>query len=86
MVINADASAGKLRLQIEDVQRGEVIPGLSFDDCQPVRADGLRLPVCWGNMELTTKKLKSLSGRTIRFRFELSGAKLFTLDLLELGM
>ena len=37
LVVNADASAGELRIEIEDVQRGDVVPGLSFDDCQPIR-------------------------------------------------
>lgn len=71
--VNADAAGGRLRAQVWDGNgEGAVLPGFSFDDCEPVCADGLRLPVRWRG-----SRLASLAGRTVRIEFELAGASLF---------
>jgi hypothetical protein len=36
--VNADASAGRVRVQLRDAESGAVVPGMSFIDCKPIIA------------------------------------------------
>ncbi len=74
--VNATAAAGALRVAVQDARSGATLPGFSFSDCEPIRADGLRLPVRWRQADLGT-----LAGETVRFEFELTRADLFGFDL-----
>ena len=76
LVVNAEAASGRLRVQVRDAATDEVVPGLSFDDCQAISDDGLRVPVRWG----TGDGLGAVAGRMVRLEFELTSAKLFAFD------
>lgn len=80
LAVNADSSAGKLRIQVRDASDNTAIPGLSFDDCQPITADGLSLEVCWESEEQTLRKLASLANKAIKLEFELTNARVFAFD------
>jgi len=82
-IVNADAVGGMMRVQIDSLETGKAIPGLDFSGCRPIREDGVRLPVLWGDGGNTTEKLLALRGRNVRVRFELQAARLFSFDLTE---
>ena len=47
LALNATvASQGEIRVEIRDTD-GRALPGFAFADCQPITADGVRLPVAW---------------------------------------
>jgi hypothetical protein len=83
LVVNADASTGTLRVQVRDANSDVVIDGLSFDDCVPITADGLRLEVCWPTEEQTSLKLAALANQAIKLEFELMDAALFAFDFVK---
>ncbi len=70
--VNLAATKGKLRAELQDVS-GTVIEGFALSDCELTTGDGLALPVRWRGQPL----LKHLAKRTVRVRFELSGASLY---------
>ncbi len=75
LVLNADASGGRVRVQMRTADDGAVLRGFAFEDCEPVTSDGSRLPVRW-------KKDPQLpSGQQVRFEFELMDAKLFAFEV-----
>ena len=73
--INADASAGSLRMELVD-DRGQTLPGFSADDCTPLTADGLAQAVRWKSRATLP------ADRPYRLRFHLQRASLyaFTID------
>ena len=73
IVLNADASGGRIRAQVR-YPTGGVVPGLSFDDCEPVTGDGLALPVRWKG------DLAKLND-DVRLEFEITDARLFGFDV-----
>ena len=75
LTVNADASAGELRVRLRDPSTGQVIPGTSFADCEPVSRDGLRQPVRWRK-----KDLASLAGQVIEIEFRMKGVDLFAFE------
>jgi hypothetical protein len=75
LTVNADASSGPLRVQISDAATGRVINGLSFDDCVPITADGLRQPVRWRKGSLS-----ELADRNICLEFQITNASLFAFE------
>lgn len=84
-VLNADASKGRIRVQVRDV-KGDVIPGFSFADNAPVTGDGPVLPVQWtinvnNEMKPGLIDLYRLHDQTIRLEFEITNARLFGFDL-----
>jgi len=84
-VVNADASRGRIRVQVREMT-GQVIPGYSFDDCAPISGDGIRLPVEWttnvnGEMQPGIIDLARLNDQTVRLEFEITNAKLFAFEL-----
>ncbi|MBN2308822.1 MAG: hypothetical protein JXR94_07630 [Candidatus Hydrogenedentes bacterium] len=72
--LNADAAGGRIRVQVlgED---GQPLPGFTLEDCAPVEADGLAVPVTWG------RPLGALKGSRVRFEFVLQNARLFAFNL-----
>jgi len=74
LAINADASAGSIRVRVLD-ERGEEIPGFGFADCLPVTGDSLAAPIQW------TRPLAEIAGQPIRLEFLLKNARLFALML-----
>lgn len=75
LVLNADASRGRLRVQVRSAENGAVIPGFAFAQCTAITADGLKLPVRWRAEEHLPKD------KAIQLEFELLDAKLFAFDL-----
>jgi hypothetical protein len=74
LVINADASGGKIRARLADAA-GKSIAGFGYDDVTPVTGDGLALPLKWRS------DLSKLNGQTASIEFELTNAKLFAFEL-----
>lgn len=66
------SAAGSLRVQVEDA-RGTVISGFSFDDCREIIGDQISRAVTWGGANLA-----SLQNKTVRLRFKLHDADLFS--------
>jgi hypothetical protein len=73
LVLNADASKGRIRAQVR-YPTGGVIPGFAYDDAEPVTGDGLALPVKWKG------QLADLRD-DVRLEFEITDAKLFGFDV-----
>ncbi len=74
LVLNFSSSAaGEIRVQMEDIH-GRPFPGYAFSDCPPVFGDTLERIVKWEN----GSDLSSLEGRTIRLRFLLKDADLYS--------
>jgi hypothetical protein len=73
VALNADASRGEIRVAACD-ESGGAIAGFSFDDCEPIRADAVEIPLRWKT------PLAQLRGRTIRLKVRLTSARLFAFD------
>jgi len=73
--LNADAAAGRIRVQIRDAHSGDVLPAMSFADCMPITSGGLRQAVQWQDA-----RLADLAGKTVRIEFEMTDADLFAFE------
>lgn len=69
------SAAGSLRVQVEDAQ-GTAVSGFSFNDCREIIGDQISRKVTWG-----AANLASLQNRTVRLRFKLHDADLFSWHL-----
>jgi hypothetical protein len=69
----SSSAAGDIRVEIQDIN-GIPFPGYSLGDCSPVFGDSLKRTVHWNN----GTNLSSLEGKTIRLRFELKDADLYS--------
>ena len=76
LFVNAALGKGTLRAEMTD-EDGCVLPGRSAADCEPITGDGVKVRVRWK----TSDDLSPLAGKTIRFRFVLSGTELNGGDL-----
>jgi len=77
--LNADCGKeGALRVQVLNA-RGEVFPGYSFEECVPVKGDGLKSRVRWKSKA----DLSALFAQTIHLEFEIQNASLFAFDVLS---
>ena len=72
--VNADARGGELRAEILDGEGNLLRPGLSLGRSAPVSRDGVRIPLRWSGAE----DLGELRGQTVRLRFQLRNADLFS--------
>ena len=72
LFVNVDNPSGGLRVEILD-SRGKLIPPFSCENCVPVAADKTLHAVRWKD----TGDLSGLSGKEVKFRFHLSGGKLY---------
>ncbi|MFH1742731.1 MAG: SGNH/GDSL hydrolase family protein [bacterium] len=75
--VNADAAGGKLRVQVRNAETREVVPRLSFIDCEPITADGLRQAVQWRHGNLS-----DAAGQTVQLEFEMTGTDLFAFEFI----
>jgi hypothetical protein len=73
LLINAKCDYGTIRVELlgEDDQP---LPGYALDDCVPVSADGVSVPVTWKDHA----DLAGAAGKTARIRFELKNARLYS--------
>ena len=77
LFLNADASAGEIRVEVlkfEPGQPPQVIAGLSRKDCLVVHQDGVALPVHWKNDEV----LKTVPRGNICLKIYLKNAQLYS--------
>jgi hypothetical protein len=71
--VNVDAHAGQLRMEVLDADE-KPIPSFTMSDCVPVTVDSTRQRITWK----TAADLSTLVGKPLRFRFELTGAQLYS--------
>ena len=76
LVVNADASRGLLQVEALNLY-GEPIEGLTRDECQPIRSDGLRHTVTWKS----GKQLRDVE-QQVRLRFCLKHTQLYSFAVL----
>ena len=72
LFVNADASGGEIRVDIIDARGRQVLEGWETGS-GPLRGDQLSAEVQWPG-----KELRSLIGKTVRFRFHLGDAHLYS--------
>ena len=73
LVLNAKSDYGEIRVELQD-ENEKPLPGYSLEDCDPVTADGLELPVTWKDQP----DLSGAAGKTVRIRFQLKNARLYS--------
>jgi hypothetical protein len=76
LVVNADASQGLLQVEALNLY-GEPIEGLTREECQPIRSDGLRHTVTWKS----GKQLREIE-QPFRLRFYLQQTQLYSFAVL----
>lgn len=77
LFVNAEV-AGEIRVELLDAS-GKIIAPFSAAQCEPVRGDATKHRVRWQS----TDNLRELSGQTVRFRFALTRAHLFSFWVAE---
>ena len=78
LAVNAAASAGHVRVEIQDAS-GKPLPGYPLDDCVPLQGDGISQSVRWHGSDLLPP---STAERPIRFHFDVKKAKLYGVQAL----
>jgi hypothetical protein len=79
LVINfATSAAGSVRVEIQD-ESGKPAPGFALGDCPEIYGDEVEHAVIWKD----GSSLKSLGGNSIRLRFALKDADLYSLKFAE---
>ncbi|HXG24246.1 MAG TPA: hypothetical protein VNJ09_06795 [Chthonomonadales bacterium] len=73
LFINTKADFGRVEVEVLD-EGGAVIPGFSKEECLPVTTDNVDSAVAWRDRS----DMNSLKGRTVRFRFYLWNARLYS--------
>ena len=74
MTLNADASRGRIRVQLSD--SGGVLEGYAYADCQPITSDTATAPVRWqGKSQLPA------TDRPHQIAFEIRNANLYEFSL-----
>jgi PA14 domain-containing protein len=76
--VNANAALGCIRVQVHDAKTGNVLPHMSFADCQPIHVDALRQSVRWRR-----GKLSDLAGKRVQLEFEMTRADLFGYEFIQ---
>ena len=69
----ASSVAGGIRVEVQD-EAGHPLPGFALAECAPVFGDAHERPVTW----LSGARIGTLAGRTVRLRFELQDAHLYS--------
>jgi len=70
----SSSAAGDIRIEIQDAN-GRPLPGFSLEDCPPIFGDAIERQIPWKN----GVDLSKLEGKTIRLRFVLKDADLYSL-------
>lgn len=75
LTVNYSTSAlGRLRIEIQDMQTGQPLPGFSMADADELFGDHVSQTVAWKD----NTDISSLSGRAVRLRFQLHDGDLFS--------
>ena len=83
MHINANATGGSIRAELQDV-KGTPITGFTMDDCDPLTGDSLDHPMSWGGKSQLPAEIVGAAymtgypGRVLSIRFDITRAKLFS--------
>ena len=72
LYVNAEA-AGEIRVEITSADGRTVLPGWGLAQCQPVVGDHARVELRWADRQLT-----ELQGKSVRIRFHLKDAHLYS--------
>ncbi len=80
LLLNADAANGEVTASLA-MEDGRPIPGFSKKEFQPIRQDGLDLPMRWSGKN----DLAELVGKKIRVRIAAKNAALYALRMVEPG-
>lgn len=72
LFMNVDAPNGRLRAEVLD-EKGEPIEPFTLGNCRPLSTDSTLVSITWN----TGSDLSKLSGRPVRFRFELQNGSLY---------
>ncbi len=75
--LNVDASAGEGRVEILD-ERGEIIPGFTAEECDPINKDLVSFKVTWKNKA----NLDVIQTNKIKLRFQMRNAKLYAFQFI----
>jgi hypothetical protein len=70
----ATSAAGQMRVEIQDAE-GKALPGFALADCEPIWGDHTGRMVKWKGGD----DVSALAGESVRLRFEMSDADLFSL-------
>jgi len=70
-------SKGESKVEVQDPE-GKAMPGFSLEDCTPINGDSIDQAVTWKGGDL-----KSLAGTSVRLRFALKEADLYSLKFSE---
>jgi hypothetical protein len=74
LILNFSSSAaGEIRVEIQDIDH-DPVPGYSLSECPPIFGDAIAREVYWKS----GSNLSSLAGKTIRLRFVLKDADLYS--------
>ena len=74
------SGAGDVRVEIQD-STGKPIPGYTLDDCQSIVGDHIERVVAWKN----TSDVSPIAGKSVRLRFVMRDADLFSLRFHDPG-
>ena len=69
----ASSAAGGVQVEIQDAE-GKALPGFALEDCDPIFGDTIARTVTWK----TGSDVRSLEGRSIRLRFVLKDADVYS--------
>jgi hypothetical protein len=72
LTVSAEASRGEIRVQVLDHRR-QIVPGFSFQECAPLRGDGLRQAVTWSGGASVTR----LQPDPFHLEFRVTDARLY---------
>ena len=73
LVVNAAAGDGQIAVEVQEAE-GKAVPGFARQDCIPLTGDEIRHQVSWKER----RHLQLLAGRSIRLKFYLQRARLFS--------
>ena len=73
LLTNAPDGKGSIRVEVQD-EDGQPIVGYGPGDCRPIQGNGVHLEVSWEG----DKDLSALRGRSVRFKFVMSNASLYS--------
>lgn len=80
LFVNADTSAGELRIEVLD-EDGQPMDGLTLADCIPVSEDSTIRQVCWQD----GANLEALCNQPVQFRFNLTNGSLYSFWISDEG-
>ncbi len=74
LYINADASAGKMRVEILDSETQKAMAPYTLKNCKTITQDNVHCPVTWNR----AKNLDAIRGKSVRLRIQMRNADLYS--------